>query len=191
MCIYVLVSGSLHTYDIATGRLHNGIIFQVPWAKVLFSRCSRPCESAFYIYRSVFCLRIFNVPLDYIARNAPGAFSYLLYKLIMAFISRWYGGYYVMSYRVFASLTIALSFSNSDIFWLSLFLSCPCPSGKVVNVWKWSDRTIYTICRWEISSSVTPLCFTVHGHYHGGWLVFLSSCFYFPGKNKKEVARLA
>lgn len=31
-----LVSGSLHTHDIATGRLHNDIIFVVSWVKVLF-----------------------------------------------------------------------------------------------------------------------------------------------------------
>lgn len=64
-----LVSGSLHNHDIATGRLHNDIIFWVPWVKVLSEdlflwcfMCFHPVEcSAFYIYRSVFCLRIFNV----------------------------------------------------------------------------------------------------------------------------------
>lgn len=50
-----LVSGSLHTHDIATGRLHNDIIFGIPWVKVLLSRCFYPVEcSAFYVYRSVF-----------------------------------------------------------------------------------------------------------------------------------------
>lgn len=48
-----LVSGSLHTHDIATGRLHNDIIFVVSWVKVLFFRRFHPVDFAFYVYRPV------------------------------------------------------------------------------------------------------------------------------------------
>lgn len=90
---------------------------------------------------SCFCLWIFNFMLDYIARNAPSAFSYSLHRLIIVFMSRLSGGYYTMSYSVFASLTIAISFSNSNHFLTITFRSRPCPSGKVVNIWKWfSER---------------------------------------------------
>lgn len=129
------------------------------------------------------CLRIFNFLLNYLARNCSGCFILLAkYKLIMAFMSRLLpGGYFSMSCTAFASPTIALSFSNSYHFWLHPLFCYRVNAGKNVKCQNMIDRTIYTYCGWEMSFSVTPLFFTVHGHYHG---VFCAPVpvFYLTGK---------
>lgn len=120
------------------------------------------------------CLRIFNFLLDYIARNCSKCFILLAkYKLIMDFMSRLLpSGYFSMSYIAFASLAIALSFSNSYHFWLHSLIYCRVNAGKNVKCQSW------------LTEQYTPIAggkcrFPLRHYFYSAWTLsrgFLCSC---------------